>query len=186
MFYLDKDSASERLIGDASVRDSYIWRFMTFTRYVIDEEGHAIARGSAFDIRRDPKGVPKEPTASFFELKDYTEKCRENSLRFLHRLKVSKNFEIKQSTASGALSVRDVDEIKKDPKAFSLFITPGQGNTVMIHWDLEYSKDDLDDDMQDIKAMLATACTVFVKGKSDLIPCSHASNLLAPPNTSGR
>lgn len=186
MFYLDKDAASGRMIESASVAMPFVWRYLTFSRYILDDEGDAIAQGSAFDIRRDERGVPKEPSASFFELKDYTEKCRENSLRFLYRLKISKDFNIKKSTASGALSVRDVDEIKKDPKAFSLFITPGQDNSVMIHWDLEYSKDDLDDDMQDIKGMLATACTVYVKGESDLIPCSHASNLLAPPNAKSR
>jgi hypothetical protein len=170
MFYMDKNSASSSLLENSPSANLHIWRFLTASRYSLDETGRASAKSEAFDIKRDADGVTKEPSASLFELRDFKDCCRENALRFLHGMNKSKGFEIKRSTASGALSLADVGEIRKDPKAFSLNISSGQGNSVMIHWDLAYSRDDQEKEMQDVKNALAIACKVFVKGECALIP----------------
>lgn len=176
MFYLDKESASTGLLESPSVIGLHIWRFITASKYALDDNGNPSAKSTAFDIKRNADGTAKEPSASLFELRDFKDSSRDSSLRFLHGMNTVKGFDIKRSTASGSLSLEDVKEIQKDPQAFSLLISPGQDNTVMLHWDLAYSQDDLEKEMQDVKNALAVACIVYVKGDSDLMPCIAGSS----------
>lgn len=182
MFYLDKESASAGLLDSASTTLLYVWRYIPPSKYSLDESGLASAKGVAFDIRRRKDGTIKEPSASLFELRDFKDGCRDTSLRFLHGMSESKGFEIKASTASGALDLSEVREIKKDPQAFTLVVSPGQGNDVMLHWDLTYAKDDLEEEMISVKNALAIACRVYVKGDCDLMPCSLSAK--SPPTSS--
>lgn len=161
-----------------------IWRYIS-KRYKIDKtDGSISAKPSAFNIRRDKQGEVKESTASLFELVESNICSMGNAVRVTGLLIVTKNFKnVEDSDASGSLYVSDVDELKKDPRAFELFRTPKQKRGPLIHWDLKYADDDKEPHMLVAKSALAHICRVYICGRESL---SSVALLSAPRgSTSG-
>ncbi|WP_162996122.1 hypothetical protein [Pseudomonas putida] len=168
MFYLDKNAALSSSLpcgsDGAEAEALAIWRYIS-KRYKKKNDGSISAKPSAFNIRRDEGGKPKEPSASLFELSEDGNCTLENAVRVTGLLITTKNFKrVDALDASGSLIMADVMELNRDPRAFKVFKTPGQKKGVLLHWDLEYELDDREPEMLIAKSALAHICRVYVCG----------------------
>lgn len=166
MFYLDMESAlpSTREAQQPSSNAYAIWRYLSHYRYKV-QAGVPTAKPSAFSIRREPDGTPREPSASLFELSGRSTCSEQNAVCLMELLITTKNFNnVDDRDASGSLKLSDVNELVKDPRAFSLLQTPNQKAGPLIHWDLTYEADDRTDAMRLAKSSLAHICKVYVAG----------------------
>lgn len=170
MFYLDRKSVISLTADD---KDVYLWRYIPSYKYKF-RDGLPQAKPSAFNIKRDENGQPKEPSASLFELTD-SPGCNEgNSVMLLVSLILHKGFKnLCEYDASGSLKISDVMELNKDPKVFQLSKTPKKPVGSLAHWDLKYEADDLTEVIQTAKSALAHICRVYVSGRGALEHCSN-------------
>lgn len=166
MFFLDKEAAAGSALESGVVENIFVWRYIPSHKYKIDKDGDIVAKGSAFSIRRWPDGTVREPSASLFQIRDKCECSLESSVFFLQYLHSFKGFSrMGETDASGSISVGDVAELNKDPKAFALNVSEKQKeNDDLIHWDLRYVSDDREKEIQDAKNALALICKVYVSG----------------------
>lgn len=167
MFVLDMESAVSAANGDLGEL-LVVWRYVPHYRYKV-RNGVPTAKPSAFQIKRNPDGSAKEPSASLFELNGKAP-CSENNAVSLMGLLISeKNFKgVEPGDGSGSLKISDVNELLKDPRAFTLAKTPKQKVGPLVHWDLTYATDDRDPDMQVAKSQLAHICKIYVTGATAL------------------
>lgn len=168
MFFLDKESAGSTLLSSPKAESATealsIWRYIS-KRYKVKRDGSVSAKPSAFGIRRDEHGNAKEPSASLFELSENGVCSWDNAVRVTGLLITTKNFKrIDDLDASGSLNISDMEELNRDPRAFKIFRTPNQKKCELIHWDLEYDKDDREPEMLIAKSALAHICRVYVCG----------------------
>lgn len=169
MFFLDKKTASAVTLGNVEQPNIVVWRWLARGNFFVNEAGEAIAKSTAFDIRRDNDDNVKEPSASLFQMRNNSESTQTSSATFLKLLVDTKRFKsISANSASGTICTDDVKEIEKDPKAFWLAVSAEQRKgDEFIHWDLGYVKDDRDKEMQDAKTALAMICKVHLQLQHD-------------------
>lgn len=177
MFFLNKEVASSTAIGEATEGNVVVWRWLARSNFFVNEAGHPVAKSTAFDIRRDEQGAVKEPSASLFEMRDKSAGSPDEAVSFLRLLVETGRFKnIRSNSASGCINTEDVKDIEKDPKAFWLAVSEQQrANDELIHWDLGYTKDDLEKEMQDAKNALAIICRVHLQQSSSQVPALQAS-----------
>lgn len=163
MFFLDRESALASC--EKETDDLYLWRYIPHYKYK-SENGVFHAKPSAFSIRRDENGIPREPSASLFELLGHPGTNMGNSIVLLSALIAHKNFRnVEPNDAAGSLKNSDLNELNKDPRVFSLSKTAGKPVDCLIHWDLKYAADDKTEEIQVAKSALAHVCKVYVCGE---------------------
>lgn len=162
MFFLNKETAAKTTIGQIEVGEVTIWRYIPRSKYMIAANGHLRATAEAFSIKRKPDGKPKEPSASFFQLKETSDHSLAIAVSFLQMFQSEKNYSVHVRDASGSIQTAKIIEMTKDPKIFSLAVSSKQvTGSGMLHWDLKYAKNDLDQAMQDAKNALSLVCDVY-------------------------
>lgn len=178
MFVLDKESELPNL-GDVG-EQLVVWRYVPHYRYRT-RNGVLKAKPSAFNIKRNADGSVKEPSASLFELNGNAPCSKDNAVSLMELLISEKNFRsVEPGDGSGSLKISDVNEMLKDPRAFSLAKTPNQRRGPLVHWDLTYATDDRDPDMLLAKSQLAHICKIYVTGAVALDTAAQA--LLPKPS----
>ncbi|WP_122589193.1 hypothetical protein [Pseudomonas viridiflava] len=170
MFYLDRKSS---LDSSVAREDLYLWRYIPSYKYKF-REGRPEAKPGAFNIKRDDRGIPREPSASLFELTSDPGCNEKNSIAVLVSLIRYKGFKnLADDDASGSLRIADMIELSKDPKVFQLSKTNSEPAGSLAHWDLKYEADDKTEIIQAAKSSLAHICRVYISGGKALSHCAH-------------
>lgn len=181
MFVLDMESVLPPANENGGLSDFLVvWRYIPYYRYG-SCGGVPKAKPAAFKIKRNPDGSAKEPSASLFELNGKAVCSEANAVCMMGLLISEKNFKsVEPGDGSGSLKISDVNELLKDPRAFSLARTSKQRSRALLHWDLTYAKDDREPDMEIAKSQLAHICKIYVTGAAALAAIGPAL-LPGPP-----
>ena len=164
MFALDKASEANMLSDKVCDEFFFTWRWIPDGAFFCDDLGRFRAKSSAFDIRRDDQGKIKEPSASLFQLESEADDFLKGVAAIFGLLPFGKKTLL--NSAVGALSSSQFSDLKKDPLFrsvdgqcfFEIKVSEVQKNKKIIHWDLIYSKDDMEGEIQALKTMLARIC----------------------------